>query len=132
VNDDPLQLALEESGPSPTQAAAVDSIFALRDPFRVVGIPDWFPTGTEKNTRVGLYVRNLQLNPGELPSAVFVILTASNGQFNIPAEDVTPIPNTDLSQVTFRLPNTVATGTVTVVVFAHNLATNSGTIRIVP
>src|ERR1051326_711017 len=88
VNDDPLQLALEESGPSPTQAAAVDSIFALRDPFRVVGIPDWFPTGTEKNTRVGLYVRNLQLNPGELPSAVFVILTASNGQFNIPAEDV--------------------------------------------
>ncbi len=105
----------------------------LRDPFRVVSIPEWFPTGIDKNTRVALYVRNLQLNPGELPSAVIVRMTASNLQiFDVPAEDVRPIPNTDLTQVVVRLPNNLVPGNCMVVIRAHTRTSNSGTIRIAP
>jgi hypothetical protein len=133
VNDDALELVLEESGPVPTQAAALDAILTLRDPFPVAGIPDWFPTGTDRNTRVALFARNLQLNPGELPTAVIVRFTTSNNQiFEVPAEDVRSIPNTDLTQVVVRLPNNLAAGTCSVFIRAHTLVSNTGTIRIAP
>ena len=133
VNDDVLQLVLEETGPTANQAAALNSVFALRDPFRVVSIPEWFPTGSDKNTRIALYARNLQLNPGELPSAVIVRMTASNFQlFDVPAEDVRSIPNTDLTQVVVRLPNNLVVGNCMVVIRAHTRTSNSGTIRIAP
>jgi hypothetical protein len=133
VNDDVLGLILEDSGPNPNQAAALDAVTALRDPFPVLGIPDWFSTGADKNTRVMLFAQNLQLNPGELPSAVTVRLTASNGFiFEVPAEDVRPLGDSEFTQVVFRLPNNLAVGTSTVFIRAHTLVSNSGTIRIVP
>ncbi|HET6974899.1 MAG TPA: SBBP repeat-containing protein [Pyrinomonadaceae bacterium] len=131
VNDDALILVLEENGPTPTQAAAIDDLLALRDPFRVVGIPDWFPAGPDKNTRVALYARNLQLNPGEAPSAVIVTVVAGVNQFNVAAQDVREIPNSDLTQVVFRLPNNLVAGTAVVSIRAHTLVSNTGTIRIV-
>jgi Calx-beta domain/Carboxypeptidase regulatory-like domain/Beta-propeller repeat len=131
LNDDVLELSLEESGPLPDQAAALDAILTLRDPFRVVGIPEWFPTGNDKNTRVALFARNLQLNPGELPSAVIVRFTASNNQiFEVPAEDVRSIPNSEFTQVVVRLPNNLAAGTCMVFIRAHTVVSNSGTLRI--
>ena len=133
VNDDILGLVLEENGPIATQAAALDAIFALRDPFRVVSIPEWFPTGVDRNTRVALFARNLQLNPGELPSAVSVRFTASNNQvFSVPAEAVYPIHNSEFTQIVVRLPNDLPAGTCTVSIFAHTHTSNTGTIRIAP
>ncbi len=132
-DDDPFELLLEESGPSPNQAAAIDSVLAVRDPFRVQGIPDWFPTGADKNTRVAFFVRSLQLDPGESPAAVGVFLMHSSGVAAFPsAEAVRPIPNTDLTQVVVRLPNNLLAGTYTVQIVAHSRGTNTGTIRIVP
>ncbi len=132
VDDDILEMLLEESGPVPSQAAALDALTALRDPFRVPGIPEWFP-GSDKNTRVALFARNLQLNPGEFPSAVFVTFSASNGAFfDVSAENVIPIPNTDLTQVVVRLPNNLPPGNCTVIIRAHSRASNAGTIRIAP
>ena len=134
VNDDVLELVLEESGPTQDQAAALDSIFAFRDPFRIVGIPEWWSTaGNDRNTRVVLFARNLQLNPGELPGAVIVRFTGSNNQFfDVPAQDVRPVANTDLTQVTVRLPDNLAAGTCTVSIRAHTRTSNTGTIRIAP
>jgi hypothetical protein len=133
INDDVLGLILEDSGPSPTEAAALDALLALRDPFRVVGIPEWFSTGVDRNTRVILFARNLQLNPGEVPSAVIVRLTASNNQiFDVPAEDVRSIPDSEFTQVVIRLPNNLGAGICTVVIRAHTRASNGGTIRIAP
>lgn len=133
VNDDILELVLEESGPVATQAAALDAILAVRDPFRVVGIPEWFPTGIDKNTRVVLFARNLQLNPGELPAGVIVRFTSSTSQiFEVLAEDVRLIPNSEFTQVIVRLPNNLPSGTHTVFIRAHNRVSNSGTIRIAP
>ena len=80
-----------------------------------------------------LFVQNFQLNPGEAPTAVRVILQASTGLlFNIAAEDVRPLRDSEFTQVVFRLPNTVPPGTCTVSVFAHTRQTNIGTIRVVP
>jgi hypothetical protein len=134
VDDDPFDLLLEESGPIPGQAAALDSLTALRDPFRVLGIPEGFPTGTDKNTRVAFFVRNLQLNPGELPAAVGVLFFNNNTGLNVfvSAEDVRPIPNTEFTQVVVKLPNSLTPGTYTVQIAAHQRGTNTGTIRIVP
>ena len=133
INDDILGLILEENGPVATQAAALDAIFALRDPFRVVSIPEWFPTGPDKNTRIALFAQNLQLNPGEPPSAVSVRFTASNNQaFEVGAEAVYPIHNSEFTQVVVRLPNNLTAGTYTVFIRAHTHISNTGTIRIAP
>lgn len=131
-NDDVLELILEDSGPTVNQAAALTEMLHLRDPFRVV-LPEWFPAGPDRNTRVMLFVRNLQLNPGESASAVIIRLIDSNTQFFfVPAEDVRPIPDSDFTQVVFRLPDNLAAGSCMVLVRAHGRSSNSGTIRITP
>lgn len=133
VDDDELELILEEAGPVPSQAAALDAILGVRDPFPVVGIPDWFPTGTDKNTRVVLFARNLQLNPGQTAASVSVRFTSGNFIFEVLAEDVRSIPNSEFTQVIVRLPNTMPPGTHTVFIRAHNTrVSNTGTIRIAP
>jgi Calx-beta domain len=133
VNDDVLELALEESGPNPNQAAALDARLAVRDPFRVI-IPEWLrPTETDQSTRIAFFARNLQLNPGELSSAVSVRFTpAGGGFFEIIAEDVRAIQNSEFTQVTVKLPNNMPPGTYTVFIRAHTRISNTGTIRIVP
>jgi hypothetical protein len=133
-DDDPLGLLLEESGPIAGQAAALDALLALRDPFRVQGIPEWYSTGPDRNTRVAFFARNLQLNPGESPSDVQVILIQnSNGVFHFAsAEAVRVIPNSEFTEVVIRLPNTLVAGTYTVQIFAHGQTSNTGTIRIAP
>jgi hypothetical protein len=133
LNDDVIQLLLEESGPGVSQAAALDSIFFVRDPFGIATVLDAFANGTDKNTRVALFVRNLDLNPGETSSAVVVRIVGSNNQvFDVPAEDFRAVPGFDFMQVTFRLPNAIPAGTATVVVRAHGRASNLATIRIAP
>ncbi|HEU4711074.1 MAG TPA: SBBP repeat-containing protein [Pyrinomonadaceae bacterium] len=133
VNDDVIELVLEESSPIVNQAAALDALLQVRDPFRIVTVPELFANGIDRNTRVVLFVRNLQLNPGETPAFVIVRLVGSNNQiFNVQAEDFRAVPNTDLMQVVFRLPNTLPAGTTTVVVISHGRNSNMGTIRIVP
>jgi hypothetical protein len=123
-----LELVYEDSGPFVDHAAALDAVTHVREPFRVVSIPDWFAKGSDRNTRVVLFVRNLQLNPGETPSAIGVVVL---GRDIVPAEDVRGVPNTDLTQVVFRLPNNLPAGFHTVSILAHGRTSNSGTIRIV-
>jgi uncharacterized protein (TIGR03437 family) len=60
-----------------------------------------------------------------------VNLVASDGQIHdAPAEDVRAVPNTDLVQITFRLPNNLAVGTCTLRINFHGNTSNAGTIRI--
>ena len=140
VDDDPLTLLSDESGPGPFQIGALDSLLLLRDPFRVEGIPEWFPTGPDRNTRLLLFVRNLELDPGQLPSSVVVRFRDANSQLtDVPADDVRLLPNVDFSQVAVRLPDELAPGTysLTIVVsvrisdtIVSNRISNTGTIRI--
>jgi hypothetical protein len=128
---EPLQLLLDESGPALDQIAALDALSFLRDPFPLVNLGDLLNQGTDHNTRVIVFARNLALSQGETASALIVNLVDSNTQsFDVPAEQVAAMPNTDLVQVTFRLPNNLAAGACTVRI-RHQLRTsNAGTIRI--
>jgi len=128
----PPQLILEESGPDPNQAAAFDSILLLRDPFRVRSVAEWLDLGLDRNTRVIVFVANLHLNLGETASSVKVNLIGSNAQsFEVDAEDVRLLPNSEFAQVTFRLPNDLSAGACTVTVKAHSQTTNTAIMRIV-
>jgi hypothetical protein len=131
-NDTPsLQLLLEEFGPSSSQVAALDSILFSRDPFPVVNGANLLNLGLDRNTRVIIFATNLQLTQGEPSSSVVVNLVDSNNQnYDIAAEDVRPVPNSNFTQVIFRLPNNLPVGTCTIKVKAHGQVSNAGTIRI--
>jgi len=132
LNDDVLELLLEDPAPTPNQVAALDATSHLREPFRVVSLPDWLAAGTDRNTRVVVFARNLELNPGEAASNVLIFLLDGNGHFEeVSAEDVRVVPNTDLIQVIFRLPDNLSAGPCTMRINVHGQDSNSGTIRIV-
>ena len=130
LDDDVLELLRADGGPLVNQAAALDAILHVRDPFRVT-LPDWFANGSDRNTKVVLFARGLQMNPGELSSAVFITMVDSDGNGRLVfAEDVRVVPNTDLTQVVFRLPDSLHAGSCTVTINAHSRQSNSGTFRI--
>ena len=120
-------LLLEEAGPVPNQAAALDSLLLIRDPFPVVNANALYQ-GADRNTRVVVFVSNLHLLPGEPSSSVIVHLVDSNNQnYDLAAADVRPAAN--FTQVTFRLPNNLAVGTCTVTLTYHAQVSNAGTIK---
>ena len=129
----PLQLLIDQTGPALDQAAAFDLLTLVRDPFPVISLNNLLNLGTDKNTRLVVFVSNLQQVPNEPASAVVVNLVGSNSQnYDVPAEDVRPIANSDFIQVSFRLPDTLAPGTCTIRIKSHAQVSNTGTIRIKP
>jgi hypothetical protein len=131
VNSGTPQLLLEDSGPGLNQAAALDSVLFTRDPFPVVNGANLLNLGADRNTRVILFVMNLQLTQGEPASSVVVNLIDNNNQtYDVAAEDVRLVPNLNFVQVIFRLPDNLAVGTCTITVKAPGQLSNSGTIRI--
>jgi hypothetical protein len=127
----PPQLLLEQSGPALDQATAFDVLTFLRDPFPVVNVNQLLNPPVDRNTRVAVFVTNLQLAQGEPASAVVVNIVGSNSViYDIPAEVAGPVPNTEFVQVTFRLPDTIAAGTCTIRIKFHAQTSNAGTIRI--
>jgi hypothetical protein len=125
------EIMLDQSGPAADQAAAFDSILHLRDPFLVLNPANLLGPAADRNTRVVIFVTNLSLSPGEPASSVTVNLVDSNSQsHNLAAEDVRPAPNTDFTQVTFRLPAGLPAGTCTIKLTRNTLMSNTATIRI--
>jgi len=126
-----MQLMLEQSGATSSQVVALDSILLLRDSFLVVNPGNFFTPTNDRNTRLIIFVTNLQLAAGESASSVVVNLVDANNQsYDIAAEDVRFVPNFDFTQVVFRLPDNLAAGTCTIKVKAHGQISNAGTIRI--
>ena len=133
ILDDDTLLMLEDSGPAPQQAAAFESLLFTSDPFRVKSNVDWFNLPPGQNTLVMIFAQNLRLNRGETAANVVVNLVDGNNQiFDVPATDVRAVQNIDLTQVIFRLPDTLAPGTCKVSIKAHGQTSNVGTIRITP
>ena len=109
---------IDSSGPDRNQAAALDADLFLRDPFPV-------------NTRIIIFVANLQLAQEEVSASVVVNLVDSqNHSYDIAAEDVRLVPNLDFAQVTFRLPVNLPAGACTIKVKAHSQVSNPGILRI--
>jgi len=111
--------------------AALNSINFLRDPFPVVDGSGGLSMGSDRNTRVVIFVRNLTIGPGETSSSVMVNLIDQNNQsYDLAAEDVRSVANFDFAQIIFRLPNNPAAGKGTIKVSAHGQTSNSGVITI--
>jgi Calx-beta domain len=133
ILDDDTLLVLEESGPAAQQAAAFDSLLLIRDPFRVQSAANWPTLQPGQRTRVMIFAQNLRLNQGETAADVIVnLVDGSNQSFDVPAADARAMPNTDLSQVVFTLPEALAPGTCNVKIKLHGQSSNMGTIRITP
>jgi len=133
ILDDDTLLVMEESGPAPQQAAAFESLLFTRDPFRVKSVADWLNLPPGQNTLVLVFAQNLRLNQGETAADVVVnLVDANNVSFDVPAVDVRAVPNVDLTQLLFRLPDTLAAGTCKVTIKAHGQSSNMGTLRITP
>lgn len=127
----PIQLLLEDSSSLSNQVAALDSVLFLRDPFPVVNMANLLDTRVDRNTRVILFVKDLQFFQGENPSAVVIHLTDNTGRlFDVPAEDLRQVPGMTFNQVVFRLPDGLAEGSCTVRITAHAQVSNTGIIRI--
>ena len=123
------QLLMDQSGTVANGAAAVN-LLLMRDPFDVINTMDWLNAGTDHNARLMLFATNLQLAQGETASAVTVSLTDSaNHNFDVPAEDVRMVPTVNLTQITFRIPDGIASGACSVKITIHNQTSNSGIIR---
>jgi hypothetical protein len=126
-----LQILLDQSGPAADQASAVDSILLLRDPFVVINSANVINPGSDRNTRVVVFMSNFLLLPGQTASSVIVNLIDSNNQsHDVPAQDIRVVPNFDFTQVTFRLPSNLPAGTCRIKVTANGMFSNTATIRI--
>jgi uncharacterized protein (TIGR03437 family) len=111
----------------PNAVAAVDSLLLLRGPFPVLSVADWLNLGSDRNTRVVVFVLNL---PAQPPSVVVNMIDANNKNYDVVAEDIRPVIGTGLTQIVFRLPNDLAAGFCSVRISAAGHTTNTGVIRI--
>lgn len=124
-----IQLLLEETG-APNHAAGLDSVTFLRDPFPVLNQTN-LNLGPDRNTRVLVFARNLQLAPNDTAAAVMVNLVDSNNQsFDIVAENVWFYPDVQFSHITIRLPSTLAPGACKIQIKVHGEISNIGFIQI--
>ena len=125
VSVTPPQILLEESGPAADQAAIFDSILHIRDPFLVFNSSNLFLPVGDTNTRVVIFVANL-------PSQTLTVnlLDNNNNSFDITPIDVHEFTDLQFSQVTFRLPNGLSSGTCRVKVISQSVASNTATFRI--
>jgi hypothetical protein len=129
----PPEVRNDSSGPGLNQAAALEALLFTRDPFPLHTLPNWLNNGPDKNTRAMIFASNLFLDPGEVSSVVVVNLVDANNQtFDVAAEDVRAVRDTELAQVTFRLPDTIVSGQCTVRLKVHNLTSNPATFAVVP
>jgi len=123
-----FQILLDQSGPAGDQAAAVDSILLIRDPFPVVNSANLINPVSDPNTRLVIFVINMPIVPA---STVVVNLIDSNNQsYNITPQDARVVTNFEFVQITFRLPNNLPVGTCKIKVIAQGQTTNTATFRI--
>ena len=137
-----FRLLTEGLGALSNQITAIDSVLYTRDPFAIVNGANLLNLSSDRHTRVMVFM-NLQLDAGEPSSSVIVNLIDGDTAYEIPAEDVRPVPSDEVpgkggrlvpkvpfSQVIFRIPENVPLGTCTVRLKAHGRVSNAGTILI--
>jgi hypothetical protein len=123
-----FQILLDQSGPAGDQAAAVDSILLIRDPFPVVNSANLINPVSDPNTKLVIFVINMPIVPAS--SVVVNLMDSNNQSYNITPQDARVIPNFEFVQITFRLPNNLPVGTCKIKVVAQGQTTNTATFRI--
>ena len=112
-----------------SRAIALDSVTRVRDPLPVVALNN-FQQRRDPRTRVALFGRNIDLNPGENASAVTATARDSRSRiFSLKVEFVGPVPNLPnldkITQVNVRLPDELAqAGDVLISISLHGQTSN--------
>ena len=125
-----IQLLTETSDTTPNQLPVLDASLFIRDPFPVVNTLSPF-FGGDLSTRVMIFASKLQLAQGDSSSSLMVNLIDSNNKtYDVPAEDVRPVPNFPFVQIIFRLPDNLPVGVCTVKLTLRGETSNLGAFRI--
>ena len=112
-----------------TRAIALDSVTRVRDPLPVVALNN-FQQRRDPRTRVALFGRNIDLNPGEDATAVSATARDSRSRiFALKVEFVGQVPNLTnldkITQVNVRLPDELAqAGDVLISIGLHGQTSN--------
>jgi len=93
-----------------------------------MNLADWVNLGSDRNTRVIIFVLNLPASPS--PSVIVNLVDSNNQSYDLSAEDVRPVSGTNLTQIVFRLPSNLPVGVCSARVRALGNTTNTGVIRI--
>ena len=115
---------------SSLNALALDSVQHTRDPFAVTN-DGYF--GTDKRTRLQLYLVDMDLYSGETLSIITVqALDAQQKSYTLPVEDLRKVTDTPwLSQLTVRLPSELSgASSITVTVTARGQTSNAAKLRL--
>ena len=101
-DDKPLILADEITA----RAVALDSVTMLREPFSLTNLHN---LSSDQRTRIMLFATGIDLLPGEPPSSVQVQLEDSDHHlYPLVVEDIRKLPTFPFSQITAKLPDTIA------------------------
>lgn len=122
----PILLTEDES----TNALALDSVEHTRDPFSLTN-DSYF--GTDKRTRLQLYLVDLDLYSGETLSIITVqAVDSQQKSYTLTVEDLRKVTDTPwLSQLTVRLPSELSgVSSITVTVTARGQVSNAAKIRL--
>lgn len=102
LDDDKPVLLLEENT---SRAAAVDSAFLVRDPFRLGNLHNF-----SSDQRIMLFARGIELSASEDPSSILVQLEDTQNRIHLlVVEDIRKVPNFDFSQIVVKLPDAIET-----------------------
>jgi aldose sugar dehydrogenase len=101
-DDKPLLLTDELT----SRAVALDSVTMVHEPFSLSNI---FNFSSDHRTRIVLFATGIDLLPGESPSSVQVQLEDSEHHlYPLVVEAILPVPNFPFSQITVKLPDSIA------------------------
>lgn len=103
LDDDKPLIVTEQNTP---RAAAVDSVWLLRDPFSLGSLQDF---SADHHTRIMFFATGVDLLPGENPASLVVQLEDNQNRiYPLVVEDVRKVPNFDwLTQIVVRLPDSI-------------------------
>jgi PHD/YefM family antitoxin component YafN of YafNO toxin-antitoxin module len=103
LDDDKPLIVTEQNTP---RAAAVDSVWLLRDPFSLGSLQNF---SADHHTRITFFATGVELLPGETASALVVRLEDNQNRiYPLVVEDVRKVPGFEwLTQIVVRLPDSI-------------------------
>jgi hypothetical protein len=126
VTTSPILIAEENS----STGIALDSVTLTRDPFAVNTLRNF---STDHRTRVMLFAKNVNLQPGETSAVVTAVGTdIQHNTYPLPVEAVMKVPNLDgFTQIVVKLPDALAgKGDVRVGISVRGIPSQQVTVRI--
>jgi uncharacterized delta-60 repeat protein len=125
----PRDVPILQTDGTTTEAVAINSVTFARGPF---AITDNLNFSTDHQTRIIIFVANLELSQGENSSAVTVEARTSGGSIvQLPIEHFGDVPGCDwFKNITVRLPEQLAGAGTVQVSITHGNRSNEGSIVI--